>query len=92
MSAVKDENGLFMANANFSLFSDFQSGVLQFFLRNGDINSSVYKNDLKTNINLCKINEKYSGNFLAKIFVENVVKFVDFEVKCPFKKVKHKFN
>lgn len=92
MSAVEDSDGLFTANVNFTIFADFQSGIVQFSLGTGDPSSAFPKTDIKTNINLCKVTEKYSGNFLAKIFVEKVVKYVDFEIKCPFKKVSYCYS
>jgi hypothetical protein len=87
VSAHEEENGLFTANANFTIYSDFQSGVAQLSLGTGDSKSTSPKTDIKTNINLCKVSEKYSGNFLAKLFLENVANHINFEIKCPFKKV-----
>jgi hypothetical protein len=45
------------------------------------------KQIIKSSANFCKMTDGVLGNFLAKMIMENLHEFTDYELKCPFKKV-----
>lgn len=49
---------------------------------------------LKTTIDVCKTSARGAAgnNFIAKIFMENIDKSINFELKCPMKKLSFYFH
>jgi hypothetical protein len=43
---------------------------------------------LKTSISACKMMQGVVGDFVTKTMMHTLKDYVDFELKCPFKKVK----
>ena len=82
-----------MVNVSIHLKVEVQSSLLFFHLTPGD-NSTTEKNNMriKTNVNLCKMPKSFAGNFVAKILLQNLRQYTDFELKCPLKKVKINFR
>jgi Protein of unknown function (DUF1091) len=53
-----------------------------------DKNNQNYELQLpKTSTDVCKMTQGVIGNFLAKMIMHNVDEFINFEFKCPFKKL-----
>ena len=45
------------------------------------------KTILTTNVNICKMLSGVTGDFISRLLKQELHKFADFELKCPFKKV-----
>ena len=59
-----------------------------------EINFQKDKNDrnyekqiLKSAINVCRMSEGTIGDFMAKMIMENIHQYMNFDLRCPFKKV-----
>lgn len=42
---------------------------------------------IRTSINICKMAQGVLGDFIAKMIMQDLHKFIDFDMKCPYKKV-----
>lgn len=53
-----------------------------------DKNDRNYEREvLKTSTNVCRMYQGILGDFLSKTIMDDLHKFIDFDLKCPFKKV-----
>jgi hypothetical protein len=53
-----------------------------------DKNDRNYERQLiKTTINVCKMVEGTLGDFVAKMIMEDLHNYIDFDLKCPFRRV-----
>jgi hypothetical protein len=64
-----------------------------------ELNIQKDKNDrnydrklLKTSTNICKLSQGVLGDFIAKIIMKDIHEIIDFDLNCPFKKVRIKFS
>jgi hypothetical protein len=54
-----------------------------------DKNDRNYENIvIKTTVDVCKMLQGVTGNFITRMAMENIKDMVDFELKCPLKKVR----
>jgi hypothetical protein len=57
-----------------------------------DKNDRNYENVvMKTSVDMCKMFQGVTGSFFTRMAMDNMKDMVDFELKCPVKKVKKKF-
>jgi Protein of unknown function (DUF1091) len=53
-----------------------------------DKNDRSYERQLiKSTVNVCRMSQGVMGDFIAKMIMEDIHKFVDFNLTCPFNKV-----
>jgi hypothetical protein len=53
-----------------------------------DKNDRNYERQIfQTSTNVYRMSESVLGDFIAKMIMKDLRKFIDFDVKCPFKKV-----
>jgi hypothetical protein len=64
-----------------------------------ELNIQKDKNDrnyerqlLKTSTNVCKLSQGVLGDFIAKIIMKDIHEIIDFDLNCPFKKVRMKVS
>lgn len=54
-----------------------------------DKNDKNYENIvIKTSTNVCKLAQGVMGDFVVKMIMTDFHKFADFDIGCPFKKVR----
>jgi hypothetical protein len=71
-------------------FSQEVSKMMVFFTFSipKDKNDKNYERTLiKSNVNACRMISGIIGDFLTKMIMEDLHKYADFELKCPFPKV-----
>jgi Protein of unknown function (DUF1091) len=88
-SIRKLDSGDTLLNFTHYYAADIFKILIQFeFNVQKDKNDRNYERQLiKTTVNVCKMSQGVLGDFLAKMIMENIHEFIDFEFKCPFKKV-----
>lgn len=52
------------------------------------IDKGVYRKLFDVSLNICKINRQTPGNIFEKKILEEIVKSINAEIACPFKKVR----
>jgi hypothetical protein len=54
-----------------------------------DKNDQNYENVvIRSSVDMCKMFQGITGNFLTRMVMENIKKIIDFDLKCPIDKVR----
>jgi uncharacterized UPF0160 family protein len=87
----KLDSGDTAINITYYYAVDIVKMMIQFeFNVQKDKNDRNYERQLiKSNVNVCRMSQGVLGDFLAKMIMEDIHKFMDFDMMCPFRKVKY---
>lgn len=86
---TKNSNGDSVMNITIDFAYEVSKAMIYFtFSIQKDKNDKNFEKVLlKSNVNACRMISGIIGDFLTKIIMEDLMKFVDFQLKCPFPKV-----
>jgi Protein of unknown function (DUF1091) len=92
-SIQKLDSGDTLVNITYYYAVDIVKLITQFeFNVQKDKNDRSYERQLiKTTTNFCKMSQGVMGDFIAKMIMEDIHKFIDFNLTCPFNKVSMSF-
>ena len=87
---VQSPSGLTIANITVDLAYNLLNSTifLTFAIPKDKADQKFEKIILKSSFNVCRMLQGNAGNFIGKTFLELFQKYADFELKCPFRKVK----
>lgn len=66
--------------------------LIEFNVQKDKTDRNYEKELIKSSTNICKMVQGVFGNFVTKMIMEDLNKFIDFDLTCPFKKVSFFFG
>jgi uncharacterized UPF0160 family protein len=89
-SIQKLDSGDTLMNLSYYYAVDILQMIIHFeFNVQKDKNDRSYGRQLlKTSTNVCKMSQGVLGDFIARMIMEDLHSVIDFDLKCPFKKVR----
>jgi hypothetical protein len=87
---VKSDSGDSSMNITYYYGADIVKELIQFeiFVQKDQNDRNYERQLIKTTINVCKMADGILGDFVARMIMDDLHKFIDFDLKCPFRRVR----
>lgn len=89
-SVYKDSTDHFITSINVSLFYDVSKVVIvyNFSIPRDKDDRQFSKLLMKKNVDVCRMANGNMGDKIGKMIMDELSKYADYEIKCPFRMVK----